>query len=116
VRLLLDEMVPPAVAEQLRLRGHDVRTVVDMRLSGAPDHVVWGAAREGDFVLVTEDTDFRDIMAEDLRLGRPHAGIIFTSGRRFPRGDHRTRGRLVSALDELLASGIDLTNREYWLT
>jgi len=47
MRLLLDEMYPPVVAEQLRARGHDVVSVHDPEyrwLEGAPDEEVFAAA------------------------------------------------------------------------
>ena len=41
MKLLLDEMYAPAIAEQLRARGHDVASVHDAAyraLEGEPDH------------------------------------------------------------------------------
>ncbi len=43
--MLLDEVWPPALAEQLRRRGHDVVTVADLpRLRGQPDEAVFAFA------------------------------------------------------------------------
>jgi len=106
VRLLLDEMYPAVVAEQLRGRGHDVVSVHDpdyRRLQGAPDAEVFAAALTDDRALVTENVvDFRRLEAEALVGGEAHAALVFTSNRQFPRGEPGTTGRLVEALDARL--------------
>lgn len=106
MKLLLDEMYPPAVAEQLRARGHDVVSVHDpdyRRLEGAPDEEIFAAALVEERALVTENVpDFRRLEADALARGEAHATLVFTSNRQFPRGERGTIGRLVEALDELL--------------
>jgi predicted nuclease of predicted toxin-antitoxin system len=113
MRLLLDEMYAPAVAEQLRARGHDVASVHDPAYrvwEGEPDEDVWAAAIAGDRALVTENVgDFRRIEADSLARGAPTARLILTTDRQFPRGDPGTIGRLVLALDALLATPPDTT-------
>ena len=57
MKLLLDEMYAPAIAEQLRARGHDVASVHDAAyraLEGEPDEDVWAAALTDDRALVSE--------------------------------------------------------------
>jgi len=107
VKLLLDEMYPPVVAEQLRARGHDVVSVHDpdyRRLEGAPDEEVFAAALAEERALVTENVpDFRLLEADALARGEAHATLVFTSNRQFPRGEPGTIGRLVEALDELVS-------------
>lgn len=116
MKLLLDEMMPRAIAEQLRIRGHNAELVVDWDpLRTKSDEIIWAAARAESRTIVTEDTDYRVFIVELALLGDPHPGIIFTSPRSLPRTDPGTVGRIVAALDELLTSGINLTNREYWL-
>ena len=106
MRLLLDEMYPPAVAAQLRARGHDVVSVHDpdhRRLEGAPDPEVFAAAAAQERALVTENVpDFRRLEQDALARGQPHALLVFTTNRQFPRGEPGTTGRLVQALDALL--------------
>ncbi len=63
LRFKLDEGLPRDAAEWLRRLGHDVQTVHDEHLSGAPDSVVAAAFRQEDRVLVTLDLDFADIRA-----------------------------------------------------
>ncbi len=106
MKLLLDEMYPPAAAEELRARGHDVVSVHDpeyRRLEGAPDEEIFAAALAEERALVTENVpDFRRLEADALARGEAHATLVFTSNRQFPRGERGTIGRLVEALDELL--------------
>lgn len=106
MKLLLDEMYPPAVAEQLRARGHDVVSVHDpeyRRLEGAPDEEVFAAALAEERALVTENVpDFRRLEAAALARGEAHATLVFTSNRQFPRGEPGTTGRLVEALHTLM--------------
>ena len=107
MKLLLDEMYPQALAEQLRMRGHDVVSVHEpehRRLEAAPDEAVFAAALAEDRVLVTENVpDFRRLEADALARGEPHPFFVFTSNRQFPRGEPGTLGRLVDALDSLLS-------------
>lgn len=109
MRLLVDEMYPAVVAEQLRARGHDVVSVHDpeyRRLEGAPDEEVFAAALAEDRALVTENVpDFRRLEADTLARGETHAALVFTSNRQFPRGEPGTTGRLVEALHTLLTEG-----------
>ena len=117
MKLLIDEMWPPVVAAQLRERGHDAASVAERAdLRGLPDPMIYVAAQSEARVVVTENVaDFRPLVVECIAQGKSHAGIIFTSNRRFPRGDSRTLGRLVQALDGLIVGRLDLTGLEYWL-
>ena len=112
MKLLLDEMYTPTIAEQLRARGHDAASIHDPEyrmLEGEPDDEVWAAAIADDRALVSENVqDFRRIEANALAHAQPVARLIFTTDRQFPRGDPATLGRLVSALDTLLAANPDL--------
>jgi predicted nuclease of predicted toxin-antitoxin system len=108
MKLLLDEMYAATIAEQLRTRGHDVVSVHDpayRRLEGAPDEEVWACSVTDGRALVSENVpDFRRIEAAALARSEPVTRLIFTTDRQFPRGDPRTLGRLVLALDALLAA------------
>src|SRR5262252_6859532 len=103
MRLLLDEMYAPTIAEQLRARGHDAASVHDpeyRRLEGEPDEEVWAAALAADRTLVSENVqDFRRIEAAALSRAQPAVRLIFTTDRQFPRGNPATIGRLITALD-----------------
>lgn len=107
MRVLLDEMYPTLLAEQLRRRGHDVVSIHDVayrRLEGASDEEVFRAAVAEKRALVTENVpDFRRLEADALARGEQLPALVFTANRQFPRGDPATVGRLVTALDVLLA-------------
>ena len=106
MKLLIDEMFPATLARQLRARGHDVVSVHDpahRALEGAPDNEVFVAAASAGRALVTENVpDFRRLEAATLAKGGPSPLLVFTTDRQFLRGDPRTIGRLVNALDSLL--------------
>ena len=79
------------------------------RLEGASDQEVWACSVRDGRALVSENVpDFRRIEAAALARGEPVTWLIFTTDRQFPRGDPRTLGRLVLALDALLAAPPDL--------
>ena len=118
MKLLLDEMWSPQIAQQLRNRGYDVLAVAERPdLRGAPDANVFDAAQAEGRAIVTENVpDFRFLGLGALAQRRTHAGLIFTSDRTFPRGNPRTPGRLVAALNRFLVTTSDLTNNEHWLS
>lgn len=105
MKLLVDEMFPAAVAEQLRDRDHDAVSVhEDVAVAGAPDEVLIDYALRGGRAILTENVqDFRRIEAERLAAGQPVPLLIFTTNRQFPRASRRTIGSLVAALDNFLA-------------
>ncbi|MCP9487067.1 MAG: DUF5615 family PIN-like protein [Gaiellaceae bacterium MAG52_C11] len=119
MRLLLDEMYSPALAVELRARGHDVVSAHDPGhglVVGASDADVLVAAQSEERALVTENIrDFRPLEIGILADGSHHAGLVYTSYRQFPRGDPSTLGRLVRALDALLREGPDLRDRSIFL-
>ena len=85
-------------------------------LRGLSDLMILTAAGADDRVVVTEDRgDYRRLVHARILAGQPHPGLILTSNRRWPRGDRRTVGRLVNALDALLSSG-ETIEGERWLT
>jgi predicted nuclease of predicted toxin-antitoxin system len=112
MKLLLDEMYAPAIAEQLRARGHDAVSLHDpayRALEGSPDEEVWARAIAENRVLVSENVqDFRRIEMQALAAGEPAANLIFTTDRELPRGDPETTGRLVLALAALLTAAPDV--------
>jgi hypothetical protein len=118
MKLLLDEMWPSPIADQLRRRGHDVVAVAERpELRGQADPAIFAFAQaEGRTILTENVPDYRLLVAFELQHGGSHAGIIYTTNRRFPRHDSRTTGRLVIALDKLLRDGLAATNLEIWLS
>ncbi len=120
LKLLLDEMWPRWVATSLRELGHDAASVLDRPdLVGRPDAVILDAGRVEGRAVVTENVvDFRPLARFALDRGESHAGLVFTSNRRWPRHRRATFGRLVDALDALvleLPHERALADREHWL-
>ena len=61
MRFLADENVSRLVVERLRSHGFDVADVARGQ-KGAPDPDVLAAAHAGNLVLITEDTDFGELV------------------------------------------------------
>lgn len=85
MRLLLDEHFSPEIARQLRARGHDVDAARERpELHGLTDADLLEVARVERRALLTENVaDFMELHRRALVAGT-HAGLVFTSGRRFP--------------------------------
>jgi predicted nuclease of predicted toxin-antitoxin system len=116
-RLLLDEHISPEIARQLRSRGHDVLAARERDdLHGLPDPDLLAVATTEHRALVTENVaDFVELHRQAVIRGSSHAGIVFTSPRRFPRRK-RAIGRIVRALDALLTDGpSNLAGQTWWL-
>ena len=103
MKLLLDEMLSPAIARELRSRGHDVEPV-----AGHPDREalsdpeVLALARAEHRAVVTNNLrDFRPLHHEAITPGGAgHFGMIFTPGS-YRRAKADT-GRIIAALEEVL--------------
>ena len=119
MRVLLDEMYPSAIADQLRARGIDAASVHEgplRALEQTADVDVLAAAGTAGGVLVTENVrDFGRIERELLGAGGAHGGLVFTTNRQFPRAGGDAVGRLVEALTALARSDSDLRNRSVFL-
>jgi hypothetical protein len=114
IALLLDEMFPPVIAEELRRRGHDVIAVAaDPQLRAQSDPELFAWATQQRRRLVTENAkDFRRLLNETAAAG---PGLLLTSSRTFPRS-RQAQGALIAALEAWL-SGPDVAARppEDWL-
>jgi predicted nuclease of predicted toxin-antitoxin system len=99
VKLLLDEMIGPGVAQALRDRGLDVVAVAERAdLRALPDDAVLDFAREDGRIVVTRNIgDFARLHQQSLAEGRQHAGIVMVSGEAFPQ-NRGFVGALVNAL------------------
>ncbi len=113
MKLLLDEMISPAVAQQLRRRGHDVEAVAERTdLRTQPDDLLFAVAQAEQRTIVTENIDdFRVLAAANVA----HAGLILCPFGAFPHSGSRRIGQYVTALDALLTAETDMTGREHWL-
>jgi predicted nuclease of predicted toxin-antitoxin system len=119
VKLLLDEMLSPAIARELRDRGHDAESVAGHPDREAlPDPEVLALAQAEHRAIVTNNLrDFRPLHHEAITPGGPgHYGMIFIPG-----AYRRTKsdiGKIITALEQLLTQypeEDDLANGEAWL-
>lgn len=119
MRLLLDEMLAPVIASQLRDRGHDVAAVSgDALYESMADAEVMRVARSMRRAVVTNNVrDFRLLhYAAVAPDGHGHYGIIFLHGSY--RRNKADTGRIVEALEALLVATPNedgLVNAEAWL-
>lgn len=113
MKVLVDEMYPPTVAAALRAVGIDATTVAELRLAGASDPEVFGAAVAGGYCVLTENVgDFARIAAEHSTGGGHHYGLLIALSSRFSR---RPAGLqpLVSAIQA--AAGQRIEDRVIYL-
>jgi predicted nuclease of predicted toxin-antitoxin system len=121
VRLLIDEMWPTTLAEELRRRGHDVVAVTERPdLAHRSDDVIFDhAGKEGRVVFTENVPDFVPLATGLLSTGGAFPGLLLTSNAAWPRGNPRTLGRVVRALDTFLSahpSDTALQGRIEWLS
>ena len=83
MKLLLDEMLAPAIARELRGRGHDAEAMAGRRdCEALSDPKILAVARSEHRALVTDNLrDLRPLHAEAITPGGPgHYGMIFIPG------------------------------------
>ena len=113
MKILLDEMWVPAIAQQFRLRGFDVIAVVERtELRSLSDEALFAMAQREQRAFMTDN-------ARDLRLiaasyhDASHAGLILTD-KTANQPARSSIGPIVTALSRLIEDDPDLTNREHW--
>lgn len=113
MKLLLDEMYPPALADALRAAGIETATVAEMQLRGSTDPDVFTAAITGQYTLLTENVgDFTRIAAQHSTSGAHHSGLLIALSSRFsrrPAGAQPLTQAITSIADE------DLRDRVVYL-
>ena len=119
MKLLLDEMFSPSIAQALRARGHDVEAIKEHQdWTGLPDREVIALARCEQRAIVTNNLrHFRPLHAELIApVGAGDAGFVFVhTTYRHTKADV---GRLVAALEAKFAEypgEQDLANAETWI-
>ena len=97
-------MYPSQVAERLRESNHDALAVVErLDLRRQPDRQVFTAAQQERRAVVTENIrDFVPLAGEFDSRGEAHHGLVLVDPDKFHRGNRRTIGRMITALDRLL--------------
>lgn len=116
MRLLLDEMISPRIARELREIGHDVQAVKKDRpdLVGRSDReLVRLMATEGRVIVTNDIADFQAIHDQLMGAGGEHHGMVFTFDATMPRSK-KSILQWVETLAELIEShgdGDSLRNR-----
>jgi len=100
VKLLLDEMHAPSIAEALTSDSLDVVAVAStLGLRGMPDaDLLAHAATTGRAVVTENIVDFALLSNQWTTENRAHAGLIFTNPKRFNRATLSYPGNLITAL------------------
>ena len=104
-RLLLDEMSPGPMADQLCAKGYDVQAVVtNPEFTGLPDEeILTGAAEAGRSLVTANIKDFVALDARYRAASRSHAGLILVSAKTFPQ-NRSFVSAVTNALITLLAA------------
>jgi predicted nuclease of predicted toxin-antitoxin system len=118
VKLLLDEMLSPDIAELLDGRGYDVQAIAASAHAELSDPEVLDLARSQQRAVVTNNVrDFRPLHIAAVQAGGTgHCGMVFMAGNF--RRSKADLGRIADALEEKLKQypGLnDLANAEEWL-
>lgn len=100
MRLLLDEMHAPGIADRLTDESFDVVAVAAQPgLRGMTDADLLAYAANHERALVTENVaDFMPLAAQWAGAGTAHSGLIFTHPRRFDRATLAYPGNVIAAL------------------
>jgi predicted nuclease of predicted toxin-antitoxin system len=103
VKLLIDEMYSPEIAEQLRDRGHDVVSAYERpELAAALDTDIFHLMQvERRVILTNNHRHFAPLANAALQAGETLHGIVFTADRSLPR-DRKPIPLLIELLDEFL--------------
>ncbi|HEX5614742.1 MAG TPA: DUF5615 family PIN-like protein [Acidimicrobiia bacterium] len=101
---LLDVHHSPQVARRLRDQGHDVVAASEDPVLAALDdeELLRAATRERRAVVTENARDFDRIVRDWSARGEHHAGVVFTSARRFHRGSKAYPANLARALATFL--------------
>lgn len=118
MKLLLDEMLSPDIAERLCGRGYDVQAIAASAHAALSDPEVLDLARSQQRAVVTNNVrDFRPMHSAAIQAGGAgHYGMIFMAG-----NFHRSKadvGRIADALENKLTQYPaldDLADAEDWL-
>ena len=115
MRCLLDEMLAPDTAEELKGRGHDATTVAALGLPGQADPVIFDRAVSEGRVVVTENiVDFALLLDQRLRNEEPVVPVVFVRKADLPRRGALSH-HLASRLDRWAEANPDPYLGPHWL-
>jgi predicted nuclease of predicted toxin-antitoxin system len=118
VKLLLDEMHSPTIADALAKSSWDVVAAASTPdLRGMPDSDLLAYVTADGRAVVTENiVDFALLTAQWAAENRPHAGLIYTNPKRFNRATLAYPGNLIGTLRTFLNDPpIDGESWTWWL-
>lgn len=119
MKLLLDELYSPAIARQLRTRGHDVVAVAERAdLVSLSNDDLRRMAQERRAIMTNNVKDFMPLANRAAQGDDDHYGLLFTSDKSMPRRSDAI-GRVVDALDAFLQrhqSEDSYRNQVQWLS
>jgi hypothetical protein len=119
LKLLIDEMYPPTIAEQLRARGGDVDAVTARpELRALADTEIFASAQQEQRAVVTENIADFSVIADGFdQRSQAHHGLVLVPPGSYPRGSSRTVGRMVTELNRLLEEHPEVTptSLRHWL-
>ena len=103
MKLLVDEMYDPEIAEALRAFGHDVVHASERaELKSAGDETVFSVAQKEQRVIFTNNVrDFIPIVNRALQGAASFHGIVFSNDKSLPRTKSNT-GTITTLLHALL--------------
>ena len=109
MKLLLDEMISPAIARELRARGYDVEAVESERLdlqSPRDRATVRQMVSERRVIVTNNVKDYRPIHDRFLASGEEYYGLVFIFDETMPR-NQASIPLWVSTLETLLGAHPD---------
>ncbi len=117
VNLVLDEMLPKTLAEQLRERGHDAVAVTERPAwRGTSDRrLIELAWSDGRAIVTYNLEDFLRLTSDLGSRGTVPPGLVLLSSRRFPDSQPATFGRLLRSLEALLEDPPAWPGFVHWL-
>lgn len=83
MKILADEHIPKVLLDALRQAGHEVLTVVELGMAGAPDEEILQRARAENALIFTEDKDFGRLL-EFCSPSQRHRALLLRYGTFIP--------------------------------
>lgn len=97
---LIDEMLPPATAEELRAKGHAAVAVADLDRQGAADAELFDLAARQQRILVTENfSDYAALVEAALTSDASCTAVVFVRTSSMPAGG-ALASHLATQLDD----------------